>query len=135
VDVGVLGTSIDTSDPRFGALSDDQRILVQRAVMALETEQGSLDGFPEYGFDIEGRLLEGLDTDELALFPLEVRAALEQEPAFAAVTVEVVSQQDTADGGTSLELRIEITPVTGDAVDFTVSASGNGVSISAVGGA
>lgn len=116
----LYGTSIDTTDPSFGALTDDALILRQKAAIALGTEPGALDGFPDYGFIFEAQINKGFSSTDLAMLPLEVRTALEQEPAFARVNVTVASQIASGDGGVTIALQLDLTGAAGDKVGFTV---------------
>lgn len=117
----LYGTSFNIFDPLFGFLTGGGDIARQKALLALNTEPGSLDEFPQYGLVFDGQILRALDPTALAMLPLEVQQALEQEPAFTSATVTPVSQTQAADGGVSLTLSIQITGAEGDSVGFTVS--------------
>lgn len=116
----LYGTSIDLDDPFFGALDDDAAILRQRAELALDTPRGDLDGFPEHGFVWSAQALRTLDPTALAMLPLEVRTALEQEPSISSAEVEPDRSVDTAGGGAELELSIRVFGANGDAVGFSL---------------
>ncbi len=117
----LYGTSILIDDPFFGRLTDDAEILRQRGKLALATQRGALDGFPEHGFVFEEQVLRRLDATARALLPLEVRTALEQEPSIAAATVEEQSATDAPGGGVEIALRIDVQGHGGDGADFTVA--------------
>ena len=125
----LYGTSIDTLDPFFGALTDDRQILVQAATLALGTAYGSLPEFHEYGFDWDSYILKPLTADQRARLPEDVRAALEQEARFRAVDVSILSETSTGTGGVALALGIDITPADGSRLSFTL-----GVTPTAAGG-
>lgn len=117
----LYGESIDLDDPFFGRLTEDARILRQRAELALDTPRGALDGFPEHGFVWDEQVLRALDSRASALLPLEVRTALEQEPSIASAEVGVSSSTETPGGGVALALAIQVTGHEGDAVGFEVA--------------
>ena len=117
----LYGESIDLDDPFFGRLTDDERILRQRAELALDTPRGFLDGFPEHGFVWSEQVLRALDPTGLALLPLEVRTALEQEPSIATADVSTASTTPTPGGGAAVSLALQMTGHEGDAVGFNIS--------------
>jgi len=117
----LYGTTFNIFDPLFGSLSDDGAIARQKALIALNTEGASLDEFPQYGFVWDSQVLRAVDPVQLAMLPLEIGQALEQEPAFASAQATLASADQTPGGGLALAYRIEITGAQGDAVGFTVA--------------
>jgi phage baseplate assembly protein W len=116
----LLGTEINLDDPFFGFTADDTLIASQLAEVALNTPPASLDAFPEYGFELQGLLLAPATPTQIAMIPLEIRGALEQEPAFTSADV-VVQQQSQGPGPTVTQsVAATITVASGDAIGFTV---------------
>lgn len=119
----LYGRTINIFDPLFGELDDDGAIARQKGLIALNTEPNALDGFPEYGFVWDSQVLRAVDSVALALQPLEIRQALEQEPAFVSADVTLASRTQTPGGGVALAYTITITGADGDAVGFTVATT------------
>lgn len=117
----LYGTSIDINDVFFGELDDDTTIARQRVDLALDTPIGYLDEFPEYGFEMRGVILRGMTPTDVALLPLEVRTALEQEPSFVSAEVAVASQSTGPGPTVALSLACSITAASGDQVGFSVA--------------
>lgn len=113
---------LDLSDPSFGYTDDDAVIGTQYAAVALDTPPGTVDAFPEYGFELKNVTLRAMSPTEVAMLPLEVRTALEQEPAFVSAEV-VVTQQSQVDTSVTMALACSITTATGDAVGYTAPVS------------
>jgi phage baseplate assembly protein W len=114
--------TIDTTDPFFRIITDDAAILQQRGVIALSTAQGSVQSFPEFGFDFDAQVSQALTPTKLAMLPLKVRMGLEQEPSIQTAEVAVQSAIPSADGGVALTLGILLTGATGDQAGFTVAS-------------
>ena len=107
----IFGTQVDLDDPFMGLIDDDETIGEQMATVALDTPPGSLDAFQEYGFEISSVVLRSLDATGLAMLPLEVRNALEQEP----------TTSSTGPGPTvTMTLACSITAAEGDSVGFSI---------------
>jgi phage baseplate assembly protein W len=114
-------STINITDPNFGLMTADADILQQRGVIALSTPAGNLDGFPEFGIEFDGQVSQALSPTKLAMLPLKVRTALEQEPSIQTAEVTVQSSTSTGDGGVALTLGIQLTGATGDQTGFTVA--------------
>lgn len=97
----LLGSAIIIDDPLFGLSSDDGTIANQMARIALNTPPGFHDAFPDYGFEMRNEILSAKTPTAIAMLPLEVRAALEAEPAF--VGADVVATTIQGGGTTVLE--------------------------------
>ena len=116
----IFGTQVDLDDPFMGLIDDDETIGEQMATVALDTPPGSLDAFQEYGFEISSVVLRSLDATVLAMLPLEVRNALEQEPAFVSADV-VPTTSSTGPGPTvTMTLACSIAAAEGDSVGFSI---------------
>jgi hypothetical protein len=114
----IFQDSIDIDDPLFGALEDDPTIGKQMAQIALDTPPGSLDAFPEYGFSFNAEILKAHDTTEVQFLPLEIRTALEAEPAFVTADVAINVAGQGPGPTVALEAACSITAAEGDQVDF-----------------
>lgn len=113
----LFGEEVDIDDPEFGVTDDDQVIATQLGQTALDTPPGSLDEFLEYGFEFRGAILRAYTKTELALLPLELRTALEQEPAFVSAEVVVTGPPE------AVRADCSVTVADGDAVGFAVTPS------------
>lgn len=117
----VYPPQINLFDPTFFPLTEDGDVARQRGLLALNTEPNALDGFPEYGFVFDAQVLRSLDPIGLAMLPLEVRDALEQEPSFVTADVTPVSQVALPGGGVALTLKCQVTGAEGNTVGFSVA--------------
>jgi hypothetical protein len=115
----LFGSAIDVDDPFFEETTDDPTIALQTAELALDTPLGSLDEFPDYGFDMRGTILAASTPTEIAMLPLEARSALEQEPSFASAEVTVTEAGAGPGPTVTRSLACVITTREGDAVGFT----------------
>lgn len=120
----LYGPAFNIFDPLFGATTDDGQTARQMATIALSTEPGSLDGFPEYGFVVDEQCNRALDATATGMVPLEAQQGLLAEPAFVDAAVTLTSLTETPGGGASMVLDIEVQGAEGDAVGFTASAGG-----------
>ena len=118
----LYGSSINIYDPAFGSTTDDSQTAPQMAVIALGTDPGSMDSYPDFGFDFDGQVGRAVTATDVAMLPLEVQAGVMAEPAFTDVQATLASATETGDGGVSVAIQIQITGADGNAVGFTVAS-------------
>lgn len=105
----IYGTSINTTDPFLGPLTDPLAILTQWVDLTLRTRLGFYWSAPENGADLAGYVLQGLTADALAIIPATVETTLAADERIASVTV-AGSPTFTAIGAAALALAIVVTP-------------------------
>jgi phage baseplate assembly protein W len=118
--MGTFGETINIDSPTFRRLADNTAILLQGVRMRLGTAPGMYFNDPEYGFDLEELLMDGLTDERLA--QLGARIAQEIEKDHDRVQSANVRLSATSAGSNaSATFVADITPVDGDNISLTIS--------------
>lgn len=127
--MGLYGQELSVASP-FALLPSDAAILGQWITCCLQTPTGSDWTSPEYGLDLRSFLLRAMSTDDLAVLPAQIAAALEFDERIARADV-TVTPTFTATGTAKLRLVIVVTPkgAGGKPYTYTGAATADMVSI------
>lgn len=104
----LYGTTIDASDPFFGLLTDDQKILEQASVLRLSTQRSTYWTDPEYGDELTEMLLEGLTQASLARIAGRIVAELEKDERVG--SVEAIATIAVVGAVVGVSVAITVTP-------------------------
>lgn len=103
------GRTLNSTDPAFGTLTDDQAILAQWVALAILQEPGSDWTAPEAGVGLPGLVGKSFTDSQLATEAARAAAAIETDQRIASCDA-TLSTTFLADGSAALSLVLAITP-------------------------